>query len=109
MNERPTTLHFPGHLPFPITVTSLLVQPQSAIRKHDRLLVYKFVPNNVIEEQSDVENISIPNKEMVDQFDSPWDGVVTEWHVKEGSVVHSSSYSSSVCLCLILASPLSPS
>jgi RNA polymerase II subunit A-like phosphatase len=100
MNERPTTLHFPGHLPFPITVTSLLVQPQSAIRKHDRLLVYKFVPN-VSDELADGDNVSI-RKEMVEQFDSPWDGVVTEWHVSEGSVVHSSSYSLAL-VCLTLA------
>jgi hypothetical protein len=29
-------------------------------------------------------------KEMVEQFDSPWEGVLKEWFVKEGSVVSSS-------------------
>jgi hypothetical protein len=26
----------------------------------------------------------------VEQFDSPWEGILTEWHVKVGSVVSSS-------------------
>ena|ERR1700737_2346911 len=90
MNQRPTTLHVPGHLPFPITVTSLLVQPGQSIKKHDRLLVYKFLAL-ADEEQADAEEAPV-RKEMVEQFDSPWEGVVTEWHVKEGSVIASSKY-----------------
>jgi RNA polymerase II subunit A-like phosphatase len=91
MNQRPTTLHLPGHLPFPITITSLLVQPDSAIEKHEPLLVYKFLPA-VEELGGDVDDTPL-QKEMVEQFDSPWEGVVTEWHVTEGTVVSSSKYS----------------
>jgi len=88
MNNPPTTLHFPGHLPFPVTITSLLVHPKSPIKKHDGLLVYKFF-SYVSEDGDDGEDRPV-RKEMVEQFDSPWEGVLTDWFVKEGSVVSSS-------------------
>ena len=90
MNNRPTTLHLPGHLPYPITITSLLVNPDSPIKKHDGLLVYKFYTTSS-EEDADDQYDREPgrNKEMVDQFDSPWEGILTEWHIKEGTIVHS--------------------
>jgi hypothetical protein len=87
MNNRPTTLHLPGHLPYPITITSFLLKPDSPIKKHDGLLVYKFW-SYVSEEQEDQEEKSV-RKEMVEQFDSPWEGVLTEWLVKEGAVISS--------------------
>jgi hypothetical protein len=90
MNNRPTTLHLPGHLPFPITITSLLVKPDSQIKKHDGLLVYKFLAT--VSEDRDGEEDKPMRKEMVEQFDSPWEGVLTEWHVKEGTVVSSSRF-----------------
>lgn len=91
MNNRPTTLHLPGHLPFPITISSLLIKPDSPIKKHDSLLVYKFY-SYVSEEQDDVEGEKQVRKEMVEQFDSPWEGILTEWLVKEGSIVSSARF-----------------
>ena len=88
MDNPPRTQHLPGHLPFPVTITSLLVQPDTRIRKHDGLLVYKFF-SYVSEDGDDGEDRAV-RKEMVEQFDSPWEGVLTEWFVKEGSVVASS-------------------
>jgi|SRR5579859_4283689 len=88
MDNPPRTQHFPGHLPFPITITSLLVRPGTPIRKHDGLLVYKFI-SNVMEDGEDGEDRSV-QKEMVEQFDSPWEGVLTDWFIKEGSVISSS-------------------
>lgn len=90
MNKRPTTLHLPGHLPFPITITSLLVKPDSQIKKHDGLLVYKFLAT--VSDDRDGEEDKPERKEMVEQFDSPWEGVLTEWYVKEGSVISSSRF-----------------
>jgi len=91
MNTRPTTLHLPGHLPYPITITSLLVQPDSPIKKHDGLLVYKFFVNvNEDRDDQDDQEQQPEKREMVEQFDSPWEGILTEWHVKVGSVVSSS-------------------
>lgn len=89
MNNRPTTLHLPGHLPFPITISSLLVKPDLRIKKHEGLLVYKFY-SYVSEEQDDSEEEKQIRREMVEQFDSPWEGILTEWLVKEGSVITSS-------------------
>lgn len=89
MNNRPTTLHLPGHLPFPITISSLLVKPDSPIKKHGGLLVYKFF-SYVSEEQDDSGEEKQVKREMVEQFDSPWEGILTEWLVKEGSVIASS-------------------
>jgi RNA polymerase II subunit A C-terminal domain phosphatase len=86
MNNSPTTLHLPGHLPFPITITSLLIKPGSPIKKHDGLLIYKFY---VSEEQEDQEESTI-RKEMVEQFDSPWEGILKEWLIKEGTTILSS-------------------
>jgi RNA polymerase II subunit A C-terminal domain phosphatase len=93
MNNRPTTLRLPGHLPYPITVTSLLVQPESPVKKHDGLLVYKFYTTSSEEDREDQdEREPERNKEMVDQFDSPWEGILTEWHIKEGETIHSSRF-----------------
>src|SRR5437773_10100974 len=91
MNNRPTTLHLPSHLRFPITISSFLVKPDSSIKKHDGLLVYKFFAS-VSEEQDedeDEEGRKQVRKEMVEEFDSPWEGILTEWFVQEGSVVTS--------------------
>jgi RNA polymerase II subunit A C-terminal domain phosphatase len=88
MNNRPTTLHLPGHLPYPIIVSSLLVKPESPIKKHDGLLVYKFFVDE--SEEQDDQEVKPVKKEMVEQFDSPWEGILTEWLVKEGTVVQSS-------------------
>lgn len=91
MNNRPTTLHLPGHLPYPITITSLLVKSDSPIKKHDGLLVYKFYATSSTEDQDDQDDREPErNQEMVDQFDSPWEGILTEWLVNEGAVIHSS-------------------
>jgi hypothetical protein len=90
MNKRPTTLHLPGHLPFPVTITSLLVKPDSEIKKHDGLFVYKFLAT--VSEDRDGEEDTPVRKEMVEQFDSPWEGILTEWHITEGTVVSSSRF-----------------
>lgn len=105
MNNRPTILHLPGHLPYPITISSLLVKPDSPIKKHDGLLVYKFFAYES-EEQDDQEEQSV-RKERVEQFDSPWEGILTEWLVKEGTVVNSSKFVPIVLLVLTLVSLLS--
>ena len=93
MNKRPTTLQLPAHLPYPITITSLLVKPDSLIRKHDVLLVYKFFAY-VNEDRDDQDDQEEPpeKREMVEQFDSSWEGILTEWHVKVGSVISSSRF-----------------
>jgi hypothetical protein len=91
MNNRPTTFHLPSHLPFPITISSFLVKPDSPIKKHDGLLVYKFF-TYVSEDQNDREEEKQVKKEMVEQFDSPWEGILTEWLVEEGTVVSSARY-----------------
>ena len=93
MNRLPTTLRLPSHLPFPITVTSFLVKPDSPIKKHDGLLVYKFFVY-VSEEQDDDQRERLVKKEMVEQFDSPWEGTLTEWLIKEGAVVSSARHRS---------------
>jgi RNA polymerase II subunit A C-terminal domain phosphatase len=93
MNNRPTALNLPGHLPYPITITSLLVKPDSPIKKHDGLLIYKFF-SQVSEEQEEDQDEKHVRKEMVEQFDSPWEGVLKEWHVKEGSVISSTRLNS---------------
>src|SRR5579859_2576083 len=93
MNNRPTTLSLPGHLPYPITITSLLLQAETTVKKHDGLLVYKFIPRGE-EEVEEGEERPPTVKETFEQFDSPWEGILTEWHVKEGSVVNNAWYGS---------------
>ena len=41
------------------------------------------------DEEDDDEGHKQVRKEMVEQFDSPWEGILTEWLVQEGSVVAS--------------------
>jgi RNA polymerase II subunit A C-terminal domain phosphatase len=104
MNNRPTILHLPGHLPYPITISSLLVKPDSTIRKHDGLLVYKFFAYES-EEQDDQEEKPV-RKERVEQFDSPWEGILTEWLVKEGTIVNSSKYAAPFSFCVDDSDPV---
>ena len=101
MNNRPTILHLPGHLPYPITISSLLVNPDSPIRKHDGLLVYKFFAYET-EVQDDDQTEKPVRKEMVEQFDSPWEGILTEWLVKEGTVVNSSKFAPSLFILVLM-------
>jgi RNA polymerase II subunit A C-terminal domain phosphatase len=94
-NKSPTTLHLPGHLPFPVTITSLLIKSGSTIKKHEGLLVYKFVVSENGEDDgesssSGKERSSIMRKEMFEQFDSSWEGTIKEWYVKEGATISSS-------------------
>ena len=91
MNRAPTTLRLPSHLPFPLTVTSFLLKPDCPIKKHDGLLVYKFSAY-VSEEQDEDQEEKRVRKEMVEQFDSPWEGILTEWLIEEGAVVSSARY-----------------
>lgn len=108
MNRAPTTLRLPSHLPFPLTVTSFLVKPDSPIRKHDSLLVYKFSAY-VSEEQDEDQEEKRVRKEMVEQFDSPWEGILTEWLIEEGAVVSSARYTSILLSELSLVNLLSQS
>jgi len=89
MNNRPTTLHLPAHLPFPITISSLLVKPQTPIRKHDGLLVYKFSALESEEQDDGSEGRKDVRRQIFEQFDSPWEGIFDNWFVEEGSVVTS--------------------
>ena len=89
MNNRPTTLHLPAHLPFPITISSLLVTPRTPIRKHDGLLVYKFSTLESEERDAGSEGPKDVRRQIFEQFDSPWEGVFDKWFVEEGSVVTS--------------------
>jgi hypothetical protein len=97
MNNRPTTLHLPAHLPFPITISSLLARPQDPIRKHDGLLVYKFNALEAEEQDDDSEAPTQVTKEIFEQFDSPWEGIFNEWLVNEGTVVASARYPIPAC------------
>jgi hypothetical protein len=97
MNNRPTTLHLPAHLPFPITISSLLAKPQDPIRKHDGLLVYKFYALETEEQDDDAEAPKQVTKEIFEQFDSPWEGIFNEWLVKEGTVVASARSAIPAC------------
>lgn len=97
MNNRPTTLHLPAHLPFPITISSLLASPQDPIRKHDGLLVYKFYALESEEQDDDSDAPKQVTKEIFEQFDSPWEGIFHGWLVEEGTVVASARCAIPAC------------
>lgn len=81
-------LQLPHELHYPIHITAVLKRPNDDIKKYTPLVQYKF--RTIIEE--DDEFTGEPKK--VEKWypatwESPVEGVLKRWMIKEGSVVHS--------------------
>jgi RNA polymerase II subunit A-like phosphatase len=77
-----------NQLRYPITITKLLKQSGDAIKKQDKILQYSFKWEKEVGDpfgETWKETIS-----TIADWDSPVDGKITRWKVKEGMEIHSS-------------------
>ncbi|TFY82727.1 hypothetical protein EWM64_g1286 [Hericium alpestre] len=75
-----TDLYLPPELPYPIKITTLHVAPNTPIQRGERLLTYSFA----------YVSTTTPGAAPEVRFgtwDSPIDGTVDKWHVKERDVL----------------------
>lgn len=86
-----TTLSLPARLQFPVTVQRIHAQRGSAVRKTQTLLTYSFLPAKPDQEGN--------RERQVRAWESPVEGEVVSWAVREGQVLHNAS-------CVVL--PLFP-
>jgi RNA polymerase II subunit A-like phosphatase len=76
------------HLRYPITITKLLKKNGEAVRKETSILQYSYTWQNEVGDpfgetwKEDVTSIA--------DWDSPVDGKISRWKVKEGMTIHSS-------------------
>lgn len=74
----------PPSLLYPIEIVALLVPASSPVKRHDRLIKFKYwnrVPDGVAEEG---EEPPLVTREFYGHFDSPHEGQLQEWLVKPG-------------------------
>ncbi|KAI0026888.1 hypothetical protein K488DRAFT_64041 [Vararia minispora EC-137] len=75
-----TELHLPKDLPYPVTVVQLHVRPGESIQQGTRLLTYSFFT-------PDPDNKEARPTELVGTWDSPIEGALSRWAVREGDNV----------------------
>lgn len=74
-----TSLSLPRALPFPITIQRIHAPVGSTVRKTRRLLTYSFIPAKPDEDGN--------RDRQVREWESPVEGEVVSWAIKEGDVV----------------------
>lgn len=90
-----TTLSLPKSLPYPLTVTAVLIRPDFFVKKHALLFKYRFYENVVVPtEKLDPEEVEkykyepkIIKLEVIGTFESPIEGDVVSVSLKVGDVV----------------------
>ncbi|EGU12936.1 putative RNA polymerase II CTD phosphatase Fcp1 [Rhodotorula toruloides ATCC 204091] len=78
-----TSLSLPRALPFPITIQRIHAPVGSTVRKTRRLLTYSFIPAKPDEDGN--------RDRQVREWESPVEGEVVSWAIKEGDVVRDAS------------------
>lgn len=90
-----TPLSLPAELPFPITVTRLLVGVGKEVRRGDKLLEYSFLSATRARDNAALEKSGKPvpperrSDDMVGSWECPIDGTVVSWEpgVKPGAFI----------------------
>lgn len=80
MYER--TIRLGTRLHYPVTVAKLLKKPGDEIKKQDHLMMYKFQWKRMIDDER------WSTETTYTEFESSIDGVIKEWRIKEGDVIH---------------------
>ncbi|GMM35271.1 protein serine/threonine phosphatase [Saccharomycopsis crataegensis] len=92
-----TKLYLPSSLPYPITVTSILVRPNFEISRHTPVLKYRYLENQIVPteklEPEEIEeyqhNPKVIKVESIGSFESPIKGKVIDLKVKVGDIISS--------------------
>jgi len=90
-----TPLALPAELPFPITITRLLVTPGTEVRRGDRLLEYSFLSATRARDNAALEKAGKPvpperrADDMVGSWECPIAGTVERWEpgVRAGTYI----------------------
>ncbi|KAH8175203.1 NLI interacting factor-like phosphatase domain-containing protein [Sarocladium implicatum] len=80
MPER--NVHLGSRLHYPVTVARLLKNPGDEVKKQDHLMMYKFHWKRMIDDETWSDETTYT------ELESPADGVIKEWRIKEGDVIH---------------------
>lgn len=73
--------HLGSRLHYPITITKLLKSPGDSIKKQENIIEYKFTWRRRISDDEWVDETTYT------EFDSPAEGILKNWRLKEGMVV----------------------
>ena len=71
-----------SRLHYPITITKLLKSPGDKIKKQESIVEYKFTWRRKVGEDTWTDEITYT------EFDSPAEGVLKEWRIREGMVIN---------------------
>jgi RNA polymerase II subunit A-like phosphatase len=71
---------FGSRLHYPITITKLLKSPGDSIKKQENIIEYKFTWKRKVGDDSVDET-------TYTEYDSPAEGILKEWRVREGQVI----------------------
>lgn len=74
--------HLGSRLHYPITITKLLKSPGDSIKKQEDIIEYKFSWRRRIGDDEWVDETTYT------EFDSPAEGILKEWRIKEGMVIN---------------------
>ncbi|KAG4302701.1 hypothetical protein PCK1_001056 [Pneumocystis canis] len=85
MNQEPTYIYLPPSLRYPVTIVSVQMKEHHSVRKHDALLSYKY--QGAFTEYDEDGSERVVAREYVEVFQSPIEGVIETWFVKEGMVI----------------------
>lgn len=70
-----------SRLHYPITITKLLKSPGDSLRKQENIIEYKFTWRRKVNDDTWVDETTYT------EFDSPAEGLLKEWRIKEGMVI----------------------
>ncbi|KAG6016324.1 hypothetical protein E4U54_001710 [Claviceps lovelessii] len=75
------TVSLGSRLHYPITVSKLLKSPGDSIKKQETIFEYKFTWRRKVSDEEWIDETTYT------EFDSPAEGKLKEWRIKEGSVI----------------------
>lgn len=70
-----------SRLHYPITITKLLKSPGDSVKKQENIIEYKFTWRRKVNEEEWADETTYT------EFDSPAEGKLKEWRIKEGMVI----------------------
>ncbi|KAK2590709.1 CTD phosphatase Fcp1 [Conoideocrella luteorostrata] len=79
------TVSLGSRLHYPITITKLLKSPGDPIKKQETIIEYKFTWRRKVSDDEWVDETTYT------EYDSPAEGKLKEWRIKEGSVISADS------------------
>jgi len=83
MEVPPTPLCLPSSLPFPLTIHRLHSSPNSQVNKTQQILTYSYLQPKPNEQGK--------RERQVESWDSPVEGQLVKWDIKEGQILMDSS------------------